>query len=68
MTKYSNPKFEVGDVVKLNAGGPEMSVNEILPDYNEYRCQWFFGKKLEEGLFDERSLILVRKQGTGSET
>ena len=29
MSKKNDSKFEIGDVVKLNAGGPEMSVYDI---------------------------------------
>ncbi len=55
--------FEVGDVVKLNAGGPDMSISFIADSGGDCTCQWFAGKKLEEGCFDKNSLILVRKQG-----
>lgn len=57
-------KYVVGDIVTLNAGGPDMSVYTINTDVrNEfkgsYRCQWFAGKKLESGIFDEASLLKV---------
>lgn len=68
MANKTNLKFEIGDVVKLNAGGPEMSVYEVLTGYDEYKCQWFAGKKLEEGFFEGRTLILVRKQGVEVES
>ena len=67
MGKNSKPNFEIGDVVKLNAGGPEMSVYDI-PNSSEYVCQWFAGKKLEEGCFHGKSLILVNNQGTNSDS
>lgn len=44
-----------GDLVVLKSGGPEMTVKEIYSD--EVICQWFAGKKLEQGRFDEDSLI-----------
>jgi uncharacterized protein YodC (DUF2158 family) len=53
------PKFKVGATVTLNTGGsPVMSVNEV-PDRSSrnYRCQWFAGKKLDFGLFNEEQLI-----------
>lgn len=53
--------FEVGDIVKLKAGGPDMAIN-IFSQYNGgYKCQWFAGKKLEEGYFPADSLELVEK-------
>lgn len=61
----SENKYVVGDVVKLNAGGPDMSVLEVIVGYSNkkflghYQCQWFAGKKLESGQFAEKSLIKV---------
>jgi len=50
-------KFTVGDIVKLKSGGPNMSVKSV---YNEqYTCQWFAGKKLEQGVFPPQSLAYV---------
>ena len=53
-------KYKIGDIVKLKSGGPEMTV-QILPDnrHSNYRCQWFAGKKLESGIFQEDSLEAV---------
>ncbi|WP_027177117.1 YodC family protein [Desulfovibrio aminophilus] len=52
-------KYKVGDIVQLRSGGPEMTVKEI-PDNdlfsNYYICQWFAGKKLASGNFQEESL------------
>ena len=30
--------------------------------YDNYACQWFAGKKLEQGNFQEEQLVLVRKR------
>jgi len=51
-------RFQVGDVVKLKSGGPEMTVEEAVSDGERdgYRCQWFAGKKLEGGWFPEAGL------------
>lgn len=75
MSEERKPKYKVGDVVKLNAGGPEMSIYKVDPDYlsskrfyGTYGCQWFAGKKLDNGIFPEESLVLVRNQGSTSET
>lgn len=59
----SKNKYSVGDVVKLNAGGPDMSVSKVIEGFgskefeHSYKCQWFAGKKLESGVFEEASLI-----------
>lgn len=44
-------QYQVGDIVKLSAGGPEMAIKETHPGYpgskqffGTYRCQWFAGK------------------------
>ena len=50
--------FNVGDIVQLKSGGPEMTVR-ILPGTgggNQYVCRWFAGKKLEQGTFPFDSL------------
>ena len=74
MGEERKPKYQIGDIVKLNAGGPEMAIKETQPGYpsgkqffGTYRCQWFSGKKLDHGDFPEDSLVLVRKQGASSE-
>jgi len=57
-------RFSVGQIVRLKSGGPDMTVKEELRDYTggnncSYRCQWFAGKKLEQGNFPHESLDLV---------
>lgn len=49
--------FKVGDIVKLKSGGPDMTVR-VVPDPTSktYTCQWFAGKKLEQGSFPGDSL------------
>lgn len=54
-------KFSVGDIVKLKSGGPEMTVNAYSKTYQYYTCQWFAGKKLEQGRFPEDSIEKVEK-------
>lgn len=49
-------RFQLGDIVKLKSGGPEMTVDYVFGD-GDYRCQWFAGKKLESGRFPEQSLL-----------
>lgn len=58
-------KYQVGDIVRLRSGGPEMTVQTIPEDrhhHDHYRCQWFAGKKLEYGNFKEDSLELVKPE------
>ena len=60
----STAKWEVGKIVKLNAGGPDMTINRLIKNVDEefrgyYECQWFAGKKLDSGRFPEESLIEV---------
>ena len=57
--------FVVGTIVKLKSGGPEMTVKQELLDLidrptGNYQCQWFAGKKLEDGIFPGESLDLVK--------
>ncbi len=53
-------KYKIGDIVKLKSGGPEMTV-QVVPTERSvyYKCQWFAGKKLESGNFQEDSLEVV---------
>lgn len=48
--------FQIGDIVKLKSGGPDMTVQRLTDAYGQYTCQWFAGKKLESGNFKEASL------------
>jgi uncharacterized protein YodC (DUF2158 family) len=51
-------KFEVGETVKLKSGGPVMTVRfAASATSGGYTCQWFAGKKLEQGQFAEESLV-----------
>lgn len=50
--------FEVGDVVVLKSGGPEMTVQEESGEGHVW-CQWFGGRKLERGRFPIASLIPI---------
>jgi uncharacterized protein YodC (DUF2158 family) len=54
-----NPKYKLGDVVYLVAGGPAMAINEVIIGdrfTGTYWCQWFSGRKQERARFPEESL------------
>lgn len=59
-------EFEIGAIVKLNAGGPIMSVKSYRPSNEIYTCQWFAGKKLEQGEFKEDGLTRVELESEGA--
>ncbi|MEN4543763.1 DUF2158 domain-containing protein [Pantoea agglomerans] len=50
----TNAHFKSGDQVVLKSGGPEMTVKAVYSE--EIVCQWFAGKKLEQGRFVPDSL------------
>lgn len=57
-------KIEVGTIVKLTSGGPDMAVSEVMTNSHDrpadrFRCQWFAGKKLDSGVFPMDSLEIV---------
>lgn len=65
MSEERKPKYQIGDKVRLNVGGPDMAVNSLGESYTNksftgsYKCQWFAGKKLDSGTFPEESLIEI---------
>lgn len=63
-------EFAVGNIVKLKSGGPDMTVKQVLTGLNDrptgsYKCMWFAGKKLEDGIFPGDSLELVKPEAKG---
>lgn len=70
--------FEVGDIVQLKTGGPEMTVFKIdtkIPklgnrpieerEFNTIHTKWFDETKLEYGKFLEPELKFIRKESDG---
>jgi uncharacterized protein YodC (DUF2158 family) len=56
-------KFKIGQIVKLKSGGPDMTVQSKGNEAGtRYSCQWFAGKKLENGTFPTESLQSVAKE------
>lgn len=54
--------LKVGDVVKLASDGPDMTIKTLPSTHStQYVCQWFAGKKLEQGSFQAAQLVLVKK-------
>lgn len=57
-------KFRIGDTVKLNSGGPLMTVQEITQQYDNgnpldgyhVRCKWFDKEDVKEASFDQDAL------------
>ena len=59
--------YNIGDIVKLKSGGPEMTVRKVNADIGgqftgSYQCQWFAGKKLDSGVFPQESLVAVPEE------
>ena len=52
-------EFNVGDEVFLKVGGPKMVVDTVVEHRGKFtfRCQWFAGKKLDNGTFQAESLV-----------
>jgi uncharacterized protein YodC (DUF2158 family) len=46
--------FAIGDQVVLKSGGPDMTIKQITD--SDIVCQWFAGKKLEQGRFAPESI------------
>jgi uncharacterized protein YodC (DUF2158 family) len=56
--------FDIGDIVQLKSGGPEMTVQSVPTSTGTlHKCQWFAGKKLEVGLFPYASLNTIKPDG-----
>jgi uncharacterized protein YodC (DUF2158 family) len=56
-------EFKVGDVVRLNSGGPEMTVVLVAEKKFSHggiaivvACTWFEGKRLKEGEFKPETI------------
>ncbi|GAA4413863.1 hypothetical protein GCM10011450_22420 [Advenella faeciporci] len=63
MTEAS--QFAVGTIVKLKSGGPDMTVRGWSELNKAYTCQWFAGKKLEQGHFPLSSLEVAQQVPKG---
>lgn len=67
------PKYKIGDRVKINVGGPDMVIYQVNDSGIEgfkgnYKCQWFAGKKLDNGIFQEDSLVSVSEEKTNHDS
>lgn len=58
-------EFTVGTIVKLKSGGPDMTVKDWSTASRAWVCQWFAGKKLEQGFFQAESLKVVEPEAKG---
>ena len=64
----TNEQIQVGDLVELKSGGPDMTVEKIYEGANgEQRaaCQWFDGVKPMSGAFPLTSLKPASKPHSG---
>jgi uncharacterized protein YodC (DUF2158 family) len=50
-------KFRIGDVVELNSGGPQMTVEKV--DGDQITCTWFVDSKADHRTFPESVLKKV---------
>jgi uncharacterized protein YodC (DUF2158 family) len=50
-------EFNVGEVVRLKSGGPQMTVT-MVPESSggSYKCEWFEGATPKEGFFPGAAL------------
>ena len=55
--KGDTKKFQVGDKVKLNTGGPEMSIEDVQS--NICVCRWFVNGLAKTGKFVGQCLVPV---------
>lgn len=52
--------FKEGDLVRLNTGGPLMTVTMVDgPIQGSVRTQWFVGEAMEKGAFHRKELMFV---------
>jgi uncharacterized protein YodC (DUF2158 family) len=55
-------EFKLGNVVRLNSGGPQMTVEGTAGgslEEGRIRCQWFLRDKLHHEVFHRECLTLV---------
>jgi uncharacterized protein YodC (DUF2158 family) len=50
-----------GDIVKLKSGGPDMTIKSV-EDNGYVNCNWFAGRKLEQGRFKEAQILPVEAE------
>ena len=60
MAVAGEERFEAGDIVRLDAGGPPMIVRAVSGD-TAY-CQWYTGVQLRQGTFLFTSLRNISDQ------
>jgi uncharacterized protein YodC (DUF2158 family) len=63
--------MKIGEIVSLTAGGPQMSVETILPSRlgrQPVRCIWFDRGRLARGVFDTKVLEKVTSVSRSRDT
>ncbi len=61
----TDSSFKVGERVRLNSGGPELTVRDV--DGDSVSCDWFDGATLRQKAFDKRQLVTASSQMTNLE-
>lgn len=52
----ADEKFEIGDVVQLKSGGPEMTIAQIDSNGMEITCRWFLDGHPRREFFHPKTL------------
>lgn len=55
-----NPGFKVGEIVRLNSGGPDMTIDEVTIYENGVICvvcKWFTNGELKAQSFSVKSIM-----------
>jgi uncharacterized protein YodC (DUF2158 family) len=55
--------FNIGDLVHLKSGGPNMTVKSVDSDNDKVLCQWFIGNSLHQKHFPGESLVNLSDKG-----
>ena len=59
-------QFNIGDTVRMKAGGPKMTVIYVGDDPTDMmQCRWYDGKKFQTELFPPDSLKLADDSDNG---
>ncbi len=63
--KVGLPQFAVGDVVRLNSGGPRMTVIDTGGSVGDLTCSWFVGLVGDQAKLPRLAVTLVKTPSPG---